>query len=121
MLGQPNGEVALKFGFNQGGDLQIEGYYLPRNGTSFTSDEVNTAYLQASEESEKLRKDKEASQLLQDFVTQVRGQGEKDVERVFTFDGHLPTVLGLTSRGGLEEDPLGLTNKPGLEEDLNRK
>jgi hypothetical protein len=111
MQGQANGEVAVKFGFDQGGDLQIEAYYLPKNGVSFTSDELNTAYLQASEECKTLRQDKEASQLLQEFVTQVRGQEEKNVERVFTFDGHLPTVLGLTSRSRRERDPLGLTKQ----------
>jgi hypothetical protein len=121
MQGQPAGEIALKFGFNQGGDLQIESYYLPRNGMSFSSDELNTAYLQASKECENLQKDEEASQLLQDFATQLRGQEEKDVERVFTFDGHLPTVLGLTSRSGLDDDPLKLYGEPDLDEFQNKR
>src|ERR1700743_3457785 len=98
MIGQSDGEQALKFGFNQGGDLQIEGYYLPRNGRSFTSDEINTAYLLASDECDELRTDTEASQLLQDFTLQTQGREEKDAIQVFTFDGHLPKLMGLSDR-----------------------
>ena len=98
MMGQSDGEQALKFGFNQGGDLQIEGYYLPRNGRSFTSDEINTAYLLASDECDELRTDTEASQLLQDFTLQTQGREEKDAVQVFTFDGHLPKLMGLSDR-----------------------
>ena len=105
MHGQSNGEIALKFGLDQGGELQIEGYYLPKNGSSFSPDEVNTAYLQASVECDELRNDEEALQLLQDFSAQVRSQGKDRIEQVFTFEQHVPTVLGLTSRAGPDEDP----------------
>jgi hypothetical protein len=102
MQGQSDGEKALKFGFNQGGDLQIEGYYLPRNSVSFTSDEVNAAYLQASDGSDELKHDVDASQLLQDFVIQT--QGKTETLEVFTFDGHLPDYMGLTDRAGPGRD-----------------
>jgi hypothetical protein len=42
--------LAVRVGFNSAGDLEIKGYLEPRNGNSFTADEINTAYLLASRE-----------------------------------------------------------------------
>src|ERR1700753_1795326 len=105
MQGQDNREIALKFGLDRRGELRIEGYYLPKSGVSFTSDEINTAYLQASQECDELRQDPEASLLLQEFSTQVRSPGKDRIEQVYTFEQHLPTILGFTSRAGPDEDP----------------
>ena len=52
------GEIAVKFGLDKEGEVQIEGYMEPRNKTGFLTDELRTAYLLASTESKELQRDK---------------------------------------------------------------
>ena len=97
MIQEQRGELALKFGFNKDGELEIEGYLQPRNGISFTTEELNTAYLLASTESNELKEDVQAQTLLQEFVApRPKQQEHKDGDRtygVFTFDERLPDHL----------------------------
>ncbi|KAJ7654887.1 hypothetical protein B0H17DRAFT_1146580 [Mycena rosella] len=57
------GEMALKFGFNQGNELEIQGYFMPK-GAKFTETELQQAYLCASTDSKELKEDQVASTLL---------------------------------------------------------
>ncbi len=89
----------MKFGFNEQGEIQIEGYLEPRDGSVFTSDELNTAYLLASSESSALAEDGKAKQLLQEFVAPNANNpqklGNKRTYQVFTFDERVPEHSGL--------------------------
>jgi len=85
LIGDYQGEVGLKFGFNENKELQVEGYILPRDKETFTSDEVNTAYLMACKESQELQEDGEAAQLLQEFVGTSKREEEAPKFTVFTW------------------------------------
>jgi hypothetical protein len=86
LIGDYQGEVGLKFGFNENKELQVEGYILPRDKETFTSDEVNTAYLMACKESQELQEDDEAAQLFQEFVGSSKQEEEAPEFAVFTWD-----------------------------------
>lgn len=98
-IDRSQGEIALKFGFDGNGELQIEGYLEPRNGQEFSSDEINAAYLLASSESKELKEDVKAQQLFNEFVSpQPNQQKSKDGDRsyqVFTFEEKLPEHSGV--------------------------
>ncbi|KAJ6456026.1 hypothetical protein C8R47DRAFT_1082542 [Mycena vitilis] len=97
-INRPQGDLALKFGFDNNGELQIEGYLEPRDGKDFSTDELNTAYLQASTNSKSLKEDVKATTLLQEFVKPKPKQEHKDGDRsyqVFTFDERLPEHCGV--------------------------
>jgi hypothetical protein len=64
------GEIAMKFGFDENGEVQIEGYSAHRNNEGFSADELRTLYLLASKDNEALHKDEPAAQLLQEYVSQ---------------------------------------------------
>jgi hypothetical protein len=83
-------------GFNLAGGLEIQGYLQPRNGNSFTADEISMAYLLASRESKELNQDVKACQLLNEFAApQPSGQDSKIRHQVFTFEKDLPEYLGI--------------------------
>ena len=63
------GEIAVKFGLDKEGEVQIEGYMEPRHKTGFLTDELRTAYLLASTESKELQRDEQAMQLLQEYAS----------------------------------------------------
>lgn len=90
-IDRSQGELALKFGFDKDGQLQIEGYLEPKDGMAFGSDELNTAYLLASKESVALNEDTKAAQLLQGYAA-IRPNPEKGTKNgeptyeVFTFE-----------------------------------
>ena len=77
--------MGLKFGFDDSGEVQIEGYILPRDKMKFTPEEVKTAYLQASNQSDELNEDRKAMQLLQEFVKAPQGRAEGQRDGVFAF------------------------------------
>jgi hypothetical protein len=81
--------VAIKFGFNEQDELQVEGCIMPRNREKFTPTELNTAYLTACSTSKELAEDKPAAQLLQDFVTTPDLKLGETKCQVFTFDQKL--------------------------------
>ncbi|KAJ7480762.1 hypothetical protein FB451DRAFT_1171345 [Mycena latifolia] len=62
------GELALQFGFNENGEIQIEKYLQPNKDGVFTEQELATGYIEASEESEALKNDKIAAQLFGEYV-----------------------------------------------------
>jgi hypothetical protein len=64
------GEVAVRFGFDKQGEVQIEGYFALRNNGEFSADELRTLYLLASWESEVWHEDKPVAQLLQQYASQ---------------------------------------------------
>jgi hypothetical protein len=64
------GEIAMKFGFDESGEVQIEGYSAQRNNEGFSADELRTLYLLASKEDEAMHKDETAAQLLQQYASQ---------------------------------------------------
>ena len=58
------GELGVKFGIDERGEVQIEGYIQPRNESEFSEDELRTAYLLGCTESDTLKEDRTATQLL---------------------------------------------------------
>ena len=94
MIDHQQGELALRFGFNSEGELEIEGYLEPRNGNSFSEQELNIAYLQASSESTALQSDKKAAALFQEFTTERAEPVELETHQVYTFDEGVPEDLG---------------------------
>lgn len=66
MQGHERGELALKFGFNENKEIEIEGYFKARTG-QFTETEVLEAYLSASGTSKEIRNDKTAKALFNEF------------------------------------------------------
>src|ERR1700753_3031656 len=59
---------------------------MPRNKGEFTSTELNTAYLTACSQSKALTEDKQAAQLLHEFVETPEVNSEPPKFKVFTFD-----------------------------------
>jgi hypothetical protein len=91
------GELAVQFGFNKQGELQVEGYVEPTNG-EFVADELRTAYLLRSLDSPELEEDEVAVQLLQEFSgTFVKKQKEKRTYEVYTLNEQFPVRLGSDS------------------------
>ena len=76
----------MKFGFSDAGELQVEGYIMPRNKGEFTSTELNTAYLTACSQSKALTEDKQAAQLLHEFVETPEANSGPPKFKVFTFN-----------------------------------
>lgn len=86
--------MALQFGFNEAGELEIQGYMEPRNGEAFTEDEVREAYVSASRSSEAMRSDHKARVLFNEFVKPNRKQRRAGVNyQVFTWDEDVPEHL----------------------------
>ncbi|KAJ7710344.1 hypothetical protein B0H17DRAFT_1223358 [Mycena rosella] len=65
------GELALKFGFSQSNELEIQGYFQPRKG-QFTETELQEAYISASADCQEIKEDKVASTLFQEFRAGVK-------------------------------------------------
>lgn len=81
------GELALQFGFNDRNELEIQGYQQPRNGKTFSADEVRASYIAASTENDDLKNDKKATVLFNDFMeaSQNINQDHKTYQ-VFTWE-----------------------------------
>jgi hypothetical protein len=93
------GELALKFGFNESKELEIQRYLEPRNGESFCEDEIKEAYIAALDDSEAMKNDSPAQVLFNEFVRPNRKQRRSGVNYdVFTWDEHIPEHLSYLSQ-----------------------
>lgn len=73
--------MCLKFGLDKDGEVQVEGYCLPKDGKNFTKEELQVAYLMAASESKSLEKDEKAKELLQMYTGVVPlGKDKEGVE-----------------------------------------
>jgi hypothetical protein len=92
------GELAVQFGFNRQGELQVEGYLEPLTNGEFLADELRMAYLLGSLDSLELEEDEVAVQLLQEFAgTFIKKQKEKHTYEVYTLNEQFPVRLGFDS------------------------
>ena len=73
---QERGELALKLGFNKDRELEIEGYYKPKD-RAFTETELLEAYVSASTGSRTMKRDKKAASLFQEFRSRTK-KGKKE-------------------------------------------
>jgi hypothetical protein len=71
MQAHEQGELALKFGFNDNKEMEIQGYFKPR-GKQFTETELLEAYVSASTGARAFKKDKPAAALFQEFYQGVK-------------------------------------------------
>jgi hypothetical protein len=78
--------VALKLGFNEKQEMEILGYYLPKERT-FSENEVQEAYLSASKNSKDLKKDKSAATLFREFRERPKDKKDGKPQRcdIFTW------------------------------------
>ena len=86
------------------GELEIQGYLEPRNGNTFSGDEVNAAYLLASTDCSELKEDEVAAALLQEFVQPPPRKIDGLYHQVFTFDEKVPDHVGLRQPPVQEND-----------------
>jgi hypothetical protein len=93
------GELALQFGFNKDGEVEIQGYLEPRNGDRFTADEIRAGYIVASVENQDIKSDKKASALFNEFMRPAKARPQKASFQVFTWDEDVPEYLNGKEKG----------------------
>ena len=95
MLQQERGELAIKLGFNDQNEMEIQGYYRPRKDT-FAGTEVLEAYVAASKNATAFKKDRKAATLFREFRKHRKGEPEMKTSRceVYTWSTADESELG---------------------------